>query len=39
LDHDGVGIVGAPVNNGDILVNKYTPVIPAEAVRGREYLK
>ncbi|EGR34802.1 DNA-directed polymerase III polypeptide B, putative [Ichthyophthirius multifiliis] len=39
LDHDGVGIVGAPVNNGDILVNKYTPVIPAEAVRGREYLR
>lgn len=31
LDDDGTGIVGAPLNNGDILFNKYTPVISMES--------
>ncbi|EAR92467.1 DNA-directed RNA polymerase (macronuclear) [Tetrahymena thermophila SB210] len=38
LDDDGTPIVGASINNGDVLFNKYTPLLTLEQQRGRDIL-
>lgn len=38
LDDDGTATIGAPLGLGDIVFNKYTPIISHESQRARDIL-